>query len=139
MEDWKQKLAALTGNHTTQIDATPTQASPTPPKRKQRTGVVYSTNPQYSYNEAHDSEPSTLPPQQQKLRISMERAGRGGKTVTIVRGFVGNKADMLALCKLLKQQCGIGGSAKQGDIILQGDHRTQVCEKLKSLGYTQTK
>ena len=139
MEDWKQKLAALTGNHATQIDATPTQASPTPPKRKQRTGVVYSTNPQYSYNDAHDSEPSTLPPQQQKLRISMERAGRGGKTVTIVRGFVGNEADMLALCKLLKQQCGIGGSAKQGDIILQGDHRTQVCEKMKSLGYSQTK
>lgn len=110
-----------------------------PLKRKQRTGVVYSTNPQYSYNDAHYSEPSTLPPQQQKLRISKERAGRGGKTVTIVRGFVGNEADMLALCKLLKQQCGIGGSAKQGDIVLQGDHRTQVCEKLKSLGFTQTK
>lgn len=139
MEDWKQQLAALTGNHASQIDDTPQQTSPTHQKHKQRTGVVYSTNPQYPYNDAHLQQPSTLPPQRQKLRISIERAGRGGKTVTIVRGYIGNETDMLALCKLLKQQCGIGGSAKQGEIILQGDHRIQVCEKLKILGYSQTK
>lgn len=75
----------------------------------------------------------------QKLRLAMERAGRGGKTVTIVRGFTGSQEELEELCKTLKQKIGVGGSAKEGEIILQGDHRAKVAELLKSLGYSNTK
>ena len=75
----------------------------------------------------------------QKLRLAMERAGRGGKTVTIVRGFAGSQEELEELCKTLKQKIGVGGSAKEGEIILQGDHRAKVAELLKSLGYSNTK
>ena len=75
----------------------------------------------------------------QKLRLAMERAGRGGKTVTIVRGFAGSQEELEELCKTLKQKIGVGGSAKEGEIILQGDHRPKVAELLKSLGYSNTK
>lgn len=75
----------------------------------------------------------------QKLRLAMERAGRGGKTVTIVRGFTGSPEELEELCKTLKQKIGVGGSAKEGEIILQGDHRAKVAELLKSLGYSNTK
>ena len=75
----------------------------------------------------------------QKLRLAMERAGRGGKTVTIVRGFIGSQEELEELCKTLKQKIGVGGSAKEGEIILQGDHRAKVAELLKSLGYSNTK
>ena len=69
----------------------------------------------------------------------MERAGRGGKTVTIVKFFIGSDEDMQTLCKLLKQKCGVGGSVKDGEIIIQGDHRQRLIEILKTEGYTQTK
>ena len=69
----------------------------------------------------------------------MERAGRGGKTVTLVKGFVGAEEDIVALCKLLKQKCGVGGAVKDGEIIIQGDHRQRLVELLKKEGYTQTK
>ena len=75
----------------------------------------------------------------QKLRLAMERAGRGGNTVTIVRGFTGSQEELEELCKTLKQKIGVGGSAKEGEIILQGDHRAKVAELLKSLGYSNTK
>ena len=75
----------------------------------------------------------------QKLRLAMERAGRGGKTVTIVRGLTGSQEELEELCKTLKQKIGVGGSAKEGEIILQGDHRPKVAELLKSLGYSNTK
>lgn len=75
----------------------------------------------------------------QKLRLAMERAGRGGKTVTIVRGFTGSQEELEELCKTLKQKIGVGGSAKEGEIILQGDHRPKLAELLKSLGYSNTK
>ena len=75
----------------------------------------------------------------QKLRLAMERAGRGGKTVTIVREFTGSQEELEELCKTLKQKIGVGGSAKEGEIILQGDHRAKVAELLKSLGYSNTK
>ena len=75
----------------------------------------------------------------QKLRLAMERAGRGGKTVTIVRGFTGSQEELEELCKTLKQKIGVGGSAKEGEIILQGDHRPKVADLLKSLGYSNTK
>lgn len=80
-----------------------------------------------------------FPKNQQKLRLSMERSGRGGKTVTIIRGFVGSDDDRQSLCKLLKQKCGVGGSVKDEEIIIQGDKRQQLLNLLKQEGYTQTK
>lgn len=106
---------------------------------KSRLGVVFSTNPDYTYDEETVTEPELLPANQQKLRAQMERAGRGGKTATVIRGFVGPEADLLTLTKTLKTRLGIGGSAKDNEIILQGDVRTRVTELLKTLGYTQTK
>jgi len=106
---------------------------------KKRLGMVYSTNPDFSFEEGGDDEPDTLPKNQQQLRVSMERSGRGGKTVTLVRGFVGTEEDITALGKLLKQKCGVGGSVKDGEIIIQGDLRLRIVELLKREGYTQTR
>ncbi|MCQ2294235.1 MAG: translation initiation factor [Bacteroidales bacterium] len=107
---------------------------------KNKTGVVYSTNPDFQY-QYEDEDPiiDTLPPQQQKLRVRMERSGRGGKTVTVVDNFVGTPDDMSLLGKALKSKCGVGGSAKDGQIIIQGDFRDRVITLLKEMGYTQTK
>nr|MBP7472796.1 translation initiation factor [Prevotella sp.] len=107
--------------------------------RKKRVGVVYSTNSGFNYSEDDKEETPTLPKNQQKLRLNMERAGRGGKTVTLVKNFVGSDEDMNALCKLLKQKCGVGGSVKDGEMIIQGDHRQRLVEVLKKEGYTQAK
>ena len=93
---------------------------------------------QPAVSEPTDDSP-TLPRKQQKLRLAMERAGRGGKTVTLIRGFVGTDDEIHALCKMLKQRCGVVGSAKEGEIIIQGDHRTRLVDLLKQEGYTQTK
>ena len=108
-------------------------------KNKGKIGVVYSTNPdyQYQYDEPQDIE--TLPAPHQKLRVRIERNGRGGKTVTIVDKFVGTDTDLEALGKTLKTRCGVGGSAKEGQIIIQGDFRDRVVALLQDLGYTQTK
>lgn len=106
---------------------------------KRRLGMVYSTNPDFNFTEEDSGQPSTLPKQQQKLRVSMERAGRGGKTVTLVRGFVGSDEDLAALGKMLKQKCGVGGTAKDGEIVIQGDLRPRIVELLHSEGYTQAK
>jgi translation initiation factor 1 len=131
--DWKSTLAALeasSGTGTTDkkdVD------------RKKRVGVVYSTNPDFDYSEIAQEESHTLPRNQQKLRLNMERAGRGGKTVTLVKGFVGSEEDMSALCKLLKQKCGVGGSVKDGEIIIQGDCRQRLIEILRKEGFSQTK
>ncbi|MBQ0023664.1 MAG: translation initiation factor [Prevotellaceae bacterium] len=107
--------------------------------KKKRVGVVYSTNPDYEYEDDSVAENDTLPKNQQKLRLSMERSGRGGKTVTIVRGFIGTDDDLQTLGKLLKQKCGVGGSVKNGEVIIQGDLRLRLVEILKKEGYTQTK
>lgn len=106
---------------------------------KQRLGMVYSTNPDYNYETEGNEEQETLPPTQQKLRVSIERKNRGGKVATIVTGFVGTEEDLKALGKSLKTRCGVGGSAKDGEIIVQGDFKTRVIELLKQDGYTQTK
>ena len=106
---------------------------------KSRLGVVFSTNPDYAYTEESAPALATLPPSQQRLRVSYERKGRGGKAVTLVRGFVGNDADLAELGRQLKTRCGIGGSVKDGEIILQGDLRLKAVDLLRSLGYTQTK
>ena len=134
MADWKSALAALGAS--TENNGEEKKADV---ERKKRVGVVYSTNPDLEYDDAQEAEAETLPRQQQPLRLNMERAGRGGKTVTLVKGFVGSEADLNALCKLLKQKCGVGGAAKEGEIIIQGDHRQRLLEILKKEGYTGTR
>ena len=106
---------------------------------KSRLQVVYSTNPDYNYVTDDEPEAETLPKQQQKLRVQMEKNHRGGKTVTIIRGFIGTDDDLKALAKLLKTRCGVGGSAKDGEIIIQGDFKQRIIDLLKQEGYTQTK
>lgn len=106
---------------------------------KRRLGMVYSTNPDFNFIEESSDQVSTLPKQQQKLRVSMERAGRGGKTVTLVRGFVGSDEDLTALGRMLKQKCGVGGSVKDGEIVIQGDLRSRIVELLHAEGYNQAK
>jgi translation initiation factor 1 len=106
---------------------------------KERLNIVYSTNPDFAYTLDEKEENETLPSQQQKLRVSIEKNHRGGKTVTIVRNFVGTEADMKEMGKLLKTRCGVGGSVKDGEILIQGDFKEKVIEILKKEGYTQTK
>jgi len=106
---------------------------------KDRLNVVYSTNPDYQYENIGEEEAETLPKNQQKLRVSMEKKGRGGKTVTLIRGFVGTEDDLKELGKLLKTKCGVGGSAKDEEIIIQGDFKQRIIDLLKAEGYTQTK
>ncbi len=108
---------------------------------KSRLGVVYSTNPDFQFTMEEDivEEAETLPASQQKLRVRMERAGRKGKTVTLVTGFVGTEEDLKQLGKLLKTKLSTGGTAKDGEIVIQGDVRQQLVELLKKEGYTQTK
>lgn len=134
MADWKSALAALGATEEPNDNKEKTDID-----RKKRVGVVYSTNPDYEYSDDSQEETGTLPKNQQKLRLNKERAGRGGKTVTLVKGFVGVEEDINSLCKLLKQKCGVGGSVKDGEIIIQGDHRQRLIEILKKDGYTQTK
>lgn len=103
--------------------------------KKNRVGVVYSTNPDFQYQYDDEPELATLPPQQQKLRVSIERHHRGGKTVTLVTGFVGTDDDLQALGRRLKNKCGVGGSAKDGEIIIQGEHADRVKQLLAEEGY----
>ena len=102
---------------------------------KQRLGMVYSTNPDFEYNTVEEPEQQTLPPQQQNLRVWLDRKQRGGKVVTLVKGFVGQESDLVELGRMLKSRCGVGGSAKDGEIIVQGDHRDRVVELLVAAGY----
>ena len=106
---------------------------------KDRLNVVFSTNPDFNYEKMEEEEEATLPKNQQKLRVSMEKKGRGGKTVTLIKGFIGTEDDLKDLGKLLKTKCGVGGSAKEGEIIIQGDFKQRIIELLKTEGYTQTK
>lgn len=106
---------------------------------KDRLNIVYSTNPDFHYETEDEEETSTLPPAQQKLRVQLDRKNRGGKVVTLITGFVGTDDDLKELGKLLKSKCGVGGSAKDGEIIVQGDFKQKVLELLKKEGYTQTK
>lgn len=103
--------------------------------KKQPVGVVYSTNPDYQYQYDDEPEAETLPPDRQRLRVSLDRHHRGGKTVTLVTGFVGTDDDLQALGRMLKGRCGVGGSAKDGEIIIQGDQSDKVRQALVSAGY----
>lgn len=106
---------------------------------KDRLNVVYSTNPDFKYELDDEEEQTTLQPSQQRLHVQLDRKNRGGKVVTLVTGFIGTEDDLKELGKFLKSKCGVGGSAKDGEIIVQGDFKQKVLELLKKEGYTQTK
>lgn len=106
---------------------------------KERLNVVYSTNPDFQYETEIHEEAETLAPAQQKLRVQLDRRNRGGKTVTLITGFTGSSDDLKELGRLLKNRCGVGGSCKDGEIIVQGDFKQKIVELLKKEGYTQTK
>ena len=95
---------------------------------KDRLNVVYSTNPDFNYDMDDDH-----------LRVSLDRKNRGGKVVTLITGFVGTENDQKELGKMLKSKCGVGGSAKDGEIIVQGDFKQKVIDLLIKEGYTKTK
>ena len=102
---------------------------------KKRLGMVFSTNPDFAYQEEEDQEPETLEPSKQNLIVSIDRKGRGGKQVTLVTGFVGKADDLAEVGRALKVKCGVGGSAKDGEITIQGDFRDRVVTLLKEMGY----
>lgn len=106
---------------------------------KERLNVVYSTNPDFEYESTEQEEAETLDKRQQKLRVSIEKKGRGGKTVTLVSGFIGTEDDLKGLGKWLKSKCGVGGSVKEGEILIQGEFRQRIIDLLKEEGYSQTK
>ena len=101
-------------------------------------GFVYSTDPDFSFEEDNASQ-STLQPAQQKLKIRLDSKHRAGKAVTLIEGFIGKEEDLEDLGKKLKSFCGTGGSAKDGEIIVQGDQREKVLQWLMKNGYKQTK
>ena len=106
---------------------------------KERLNVVYSTNTNFNYETDDDEEQVTPAPAQQNLRVQLDRKNRGGKVVTLITGFVGTDNDLKDLGKFLKTKCGVGGAAKDGEIIVQGDFKQKILELLKKEGYTQTK
>lgn len=107
---------------------------------KSRLGVVFSTNQDFSYEKEDDSDNlEKIDPAKQRLIVSIDRKRRAGKQVTLIAGFSGDEKDISALAKLLKQKCGVGGSAKDDEIIIQGDFRDRIVEILIQLGYNKTK
>ena len=106
---------------------------------KKRLDMVYSTNPDYHFNEESDTNIETVAEGKQLLRISLDKRNRKGKSVTLITGFSGSDEDLNVLGKLLKTKCGVGGSTKDGDIIIQGDHRNKVLDILQKEGYVKSR
>lgn len=102
---------------------------------KERLGMVYSTNPDFQYEYDKEEESKTLPPQHQNLKVWLDRKQRKGKSVTLITGFTGTDDDLKLLGKLLKTKCGVGGTAKDGEIMIQGDFCNKVLDILKNEGY----
>ncbi|MEO6167409.1 MAG: translation initiation factor [Chitinophagales bacterium] len=103
-------------------------------KNKYLKGVVFSTNPDFQY-QSEESTSQTLPGKQQQLRVRIEKNHRGGKTVTVVDGFIGSVKDLEALAQVLKKKCGVGGGAKDGLILIQGEQKERIVSMLTALGY----
>lgn len=97
--------------------------------------LVYSTNPDFNLPSGEERKVETLPPSKQKLTVYLDRRNRGGKTVTLVKGFIGSEEDLAELGRTLKSRCGTGGSAKNGEILIQGDCRDKVTTLLTGMGY----
>ena len=108
-------------------------------KKKKRVDVVYSTNPDFDYDFENDEDIETLPNQQQDLRVMLDKKQRKGKAVTLVTGFIGAETDLKDLGKLLKSKCGVGGTVKNNEIIIQGDFREKVINILLEKGYKAKK
>jgi translation initiation factor 1 len=102
---------------------------------KERLGTVYSTNPNFQYETDNVENTETLPPNKQDLRVQLDKKQRNGKKATLVTGFIGTDEDLKALAKILKTKCGVGGSAKDGEILIQGDFCNKVIEILKNENY----
>ena len=102
-------------------------------RKKNKIGVMYSTNPKYDFE--FEQEEETLNAENQNLEVWIDKKHRGGKVVTLVKGFKGLEADLKALGKLLKNKCSVGGSAKDGEIIIQGNMREKVIKILEKEGY----
>ena len=110
-------------------------ATQKPKSNRNVQGVVYSTNPDFKYAHHQEVEPETLPPQQQDLRIMLDRKLKGGKKATLVTGFVGSAADLSDLAKQLKNLCAAGGSVTEGEILVQGEFRQKIMDFLQKKGY----
>ncbi|MBK6953158.1 MAG: translation initiation factor [Crocinitomicaceae bacterium] len=104
-------------------------------KKKERVDVVYSTNPNFEFTYDSNEEQETLPPQQQDLRVQLDRKQRNGKDATLITGFIGTTEDLEALGKLLKQKCGVGGSVKDGEILVQGNQVQKIMNLLIDMKY----
>jgi translation initiation factor 1 len=106
---------------------------------KKRDGIVYSTSSDFEYQYSQGEEPETLSPAQQNLRVLLDKSNRGGKQVTLVTGFIGTPDALDKLGKMLQTKCGVGGSAKDGEIVMQGDLRDKVLQLLLKEGYKNTR
>lgn len=104
-------------------------------KKKNKVDVVYSTNPDFNYDYDEQEESETLEPKQQDLRIGLDKKQRRGKSVTLITGFIGTDDDLKDLGKIIKSKCGVGGSVKNQEIIIQGDFRENAMNILIDLGY----
>ena len=108
-------------------------------KQQKVQNVVYSTNPNFAYEFEQSDDIQTLPPQQQRLYVSIDRKQRAGKEVTLIEGFVGTEDDFKDLGKLLKSKCGVGGSVKDNEILIQGNFKQKIFDLLLKEGFSQTK
>lgn len=106
---------------------------------KERLGVVYSTNPNFEYDNGEQEQVATLPKDRQNLRVWRDTHGRAGKVATVVKGFIGSENDLTELGKTLKRKIGVGGSVKEGEIIIQGENRDRVLQILLDEGYSKSK